>query len=250
MNAVIFNITLRQVLGRRRSLLMILFALLPVLVAVVFQFAGDVNEIEASETQDFTANGLLDALVISTLLPLVALVFGTAVLGAEIDDGTAVYLLSKPEPRWRILATKLVVAWLCTAVMVTLSAVAAGAVAIAGAREAGIVTGFAVAALVGSFAYSCIFVTLSVVTSRALIVGLIYVFLWERVVTLLFAGTRFFSVHDYSIAIADAISGVSRSIFEARMEGVTAIVLLVAVSAAAFYVGVRRLERFEIGETS
>ena len=42
------------------------------------------------------AHVLLDGLVVTTLLPLAALVYGTAALGAEIEDGTAVYLLSKP----------------------------------------------------------------------------------------------------------------------------------------------------------
>ena len=32
---------------------------------------------------------MLDALVIATVLPLTALVFGTSALGAEIEDGTA-----------------------------------------------------------------------------------------------------------------------------------------------------------------
>ncbi len=52
----------------------------------------------------------MDRLVIRTLLPLVALVFGTAALGSELDDGTAVYLLAKPIARWRIVAAKVIVA--------------------------------------------------------------------------------------------------------------------------------------------
>ena len=37
-------------------------------------------------------------------MPLVALIFGTAAIGSEIEDGTAVYLIVKPIPRWRIVA--------------------------------------------------------------------------------------------------------------------------------------------------
>ena len=43
-------------------------------------------------------------------MPLVALILGTAALGSEIDDGTAVYLLIKPIPRWRIALAKILVA--------------------------------------------------------------------------------------------------------------------------------------------
>ena len=42
-------------------------------------------------------------------MPLLALVFGTAALGSELEDGTAVYLMVKPMPRWRILLAKMVV---------------------------------------------------------------------------------------------------------------------------------------------
>ena len=43
-------------------------------------------------------------------MPLVALIIGTAALGSEIEDGTAVYLMIKPIPRWRIALAKIIVA--------------------------------------------------------------------------------------------------------------------------------------------
>ena len=51
-------------------------------------------------------------------MPLVALIIGTAAIGSEIDDGTAVYLIVKPIPRWRIALSKMVVAAGLTAAMV------------------------------------------------------------------------------------------------------------------------------------
>ena len=47
---------------------------------------------------------MLDTLVVRTVMPLVALIVGTAALGSEIEDGTAVYLMVKPIARWRIVA--------------------------------------------------------------------------------------------------------------------------------------------------
>ena len=37
---------------------------------------------------------VLGILIVQTVMPLVALVLGTAALGSEIEDGTAVYLLA------------------------------------------------------------------------------------------------------------------------------------------------------------
>ena len=86
-------VTLRGLLGRRRTLLMLLLVGLPVLVALLGRIAEGSLEVDR----------ILDPLGIRTILPLVALVFGTAALGSELEDGTAVFLIIKPIPRWRIL---------------------------------------------------------------------------------------------------------------------------------------------------
>ena len=48
-------------------------------------------------------------------------------LGAEIEDGTAVYLLSKPIARSRIIVAKLLAAWTLTTATVLSSGLVAGA---------------------------------------------------------------------------------------------------------------------------
>ena len=76
---------------------------------------------------------MLDTLVVRTVMPLVALVFGTSALGSEIEDGTAVYLLAKPIARWQIVLAKMLVAAGLTAVLIVPSIVITGAPARAGA---------------------------------------------------------------------------------------------------------------------
>lgn len=243
MIATIAALTLRQLLGKRRTIVLSLFAVLPVGLALLFAFRGD------RDAAEWTASRLLAQIVVGTLLPLAALVFGTAALGSEIEDGTAVYLLSKPIPRWRILAAKLLVAWAVTSAFVIVSAVVASLVALQGASESGrILAGFSVAIAAGAFVYSCIFVLLSVVTSRAFITGLIYVFVWESVVTRLFTGTRVFSVRQYTLGVADLAAGVSERVFKSQLDGTAAVVLMAAVSLVAAVLAVRRLQSFETGE--
>lgn len=245
MNAVIVWLTVRQLLGRRRTVLMLAFALMPLAVAIVVRAAADdVDPVE------FTADALLGNLVIATLMPLIALVMGTAALGAEIDEGTAVYLLAKPIARWRIVVSKLVPAWLATAVIVGVSSAAAGAVAIEDGSDAGVVVGFTLASIAGALVYCAVFVWASVATSRALIGGLVYLFLWEGVITRLFTGTRVLSVRQYTLGLADLLTDTSREAFNARLDGVTALVLMVIVSTAAILLATRALERFEIGESA
>lgn len=243
MNGTIFALTMRQMISRRRTVLMVGFALLPVLIAVIYRLSDqDMNQ------QRWTANVLLNGLIVTTLLPLSALIFGTAALGAEIEDGTSVYLLSKPVPRQHVIAAKLLAAWLVTAALVLASTIFAGSIAIQGVEEQGILLGFMAATLLGSFVYTALFLLLSVVTSRALIGGLVYVFIWEGVVTELFSGTRIFSVRQYSLGVADLIADTSVATFEADLGGITALVMIGIVSAVAITLAVRRLRSFEIGQ--
>ncbi len=245
MNVTIFVLTIRQLLGRRRALLMAGFGLLPIAAAVIFRMSSpDVD------TQRWTITVLLNGLVVTTLLPLVALVFGTSAMGGEIEDGTAVYLLSKPVPRWRVVVAKLLAAWVATSLLVGLSTAISGAIAMNGTAQDGIVIGFIVAMVLGAFVYTALFVFLSIVTSRALIAGLIYVFFWESVVTSIFSGTKIFSVRQYTLGVARLISTASSKTFDSRLDGTVAIWLMVGVSLLAIVLAVRRLQRFEIGEST
>jgi len=242
---IIYGLTVRQMLGRGRTILIGLLALLPVLIALVYRLGS-----QDTEQQEWAATVLLDGLVVSTFLPLAALVYGTAVLGAEIEDGTAVYLLSKPIARSRIIIAKLLACWTLTTATVLASALVAGAIALYGEPRAGILLGFGVGIALGGLVYSALFVLLSVITSRALIAGLIYVFIWEGLVNGLFAGTRLLSVRHYTLGVADFFVDLPSHDFDAALGPATALALMVVFGAAATWYAVRRLRGFEIGETT
>jgi ABC-2 type transport system permease protein len=241
---IIAVLTLGQLLGRGRTILLGLFALLPILLAVVYRIGS-----QDGDQQEWVAEILLDGLIVTILLPLLALVYGTAALGAEIEDGTAVYLLAKPVSRTQIIVGKLLAAWALTAGTVLVSALVAGAVGLHGASGNGLLPGFAIALVVGSLVYSSLFLMLSVFTSRALIAGLVYVFIWEGLINGLFAGTRLLSVRHYTLAVADLIVDLPR-VFDAKLGPAPALVLIVATVGGSVYFGVRRLRRFEIGEST
>lgn len=243
MNRVIVELTFRQMMSRRRAVLMVFFGLVPVAIAVLYQI--DAGDTRAGEF----ASGLLGGLVVAGLLPLVSVVFATSALGSEIEDGTAIYLLAKPIPRMQIVVSKLFVAGVITAALVGASTAASGLIVMEGLDSTRAVLGFTGAVIVGSVVYSGVFVALSVVTSRALIIGLVYVFLWEGVVTGLFSGTRIVSVRAYTLGIADAITTLPARDFEADLSGPTALLASAAVLAGATLYAGRRLRRFEIGET-
>ena len=244
MNRTIMELTARQLLGRRRTLFLGLVALLPVAIALAYRLSGS-----SDDYLNFTVNGLVDGLIVTVLLPLAALVIGTSVLGAEIEDGTAVYLLSKPIPRWQIIASKLAAASAVTAALVGLSTAVSTLVALGGEPGQGIVPAFTVAVALGSVVYCAAFIFLSILTSRAFVVGLAYVFIWEGLVVGLFSGTRILSIHEYTLGVGGGLSHVSTRIFDPGLGGLQAVALMVVIGALTFWLAVRRLSGWEMGES-
>jgi ABC-2 type transport system permease protein len=234
-------LTARSLLGRRRSLLLALLALLPIGIAVLVRLSGRAG------TDEEIVTAIMDRLIVTTLLPIVALVFGTAALGAELEDGTAVFLLVKPIDRWRIVVAKLIVAiGLSVALVAPASFVAGAILGVGGTGLAGAI-GAAVGTAIGATVYATVFFALSLVTGRALAIGLIYVLVWEGVLAGLLEGIRVLSIRQYTLAISAAITnpGVADP---ALLDARTALVLSVIAVAVAAVIAVRRLASFEIGQ--
>ncbi|HTI29648.1 MAG TPA: ABC transporter permease [Methylomirabilota bacterium] len=244
MNGVIARITLRQLLSRRRTLLLLLLGGVLVLAAGIFRLAG-----EEARAIRFTS-GLLANLGIGTLMPLVALIFGTGAIGAEIEDGTAIFLLAKPISRTTVVLTKLAVAALCSAALTCGPMLLAGVLASGGLGD-GLVIGMVAGAAIGSLLYCAVFVAVSLVTGRALVFGLAYVLIWEGLLAGLFAGTRTFSVRQLTLAFADAIGGIPAEVLDAPVTLTAALIVGAALLAVATVIAIRRLRAFEIsGETA
>ncbi|MDP9244391.1 MAG: ABC transporter permease [Chloroflexota bacterium] len=230
--APLIEVTLRGLFGRRRALLLVLLVGLPVFIALLVRVSGGRPD----------ADRVLDTLVVRTVMPLVALIVGTAALGSEIEDGTAVYLMIKPIPRWQIaLAKSLVAAGLTLALIVPAVVLTA---LLVGNRTDPLtsIVGFSVACALGGSAYAIAFMAFSLVTSRALLLGLAYTLIWEGVLAGLLEGTKFLSIRQATLGVAAAIGVPLREpLAPAVSIGVLAIVL-----GGAFLLATWRLSRFEI----
>jgi ABC-2 type transport system permease protein len=230
--ATIADVTLRALLGRRRTILMLLLAGVPVLLGLLVRANGDgVRDVAAT----------LDGIVIRVVLPLVALVFGTAALGSELEDGTAVHILTKPVRRSTIVLAKIVVAGTLTAAMLVPSTILAG-VLMGRPGQLAVTFALAIGVLVGSYLYVAIFVALSVATSRGLIIGLGYALVWEGVLAGLLPGSQVFSVREYVRGIADILNPAAADSIVGAGAVLYAAVALVAATAIASV----RLAAYEI----
>jgi ABC-2 type transport system permease protein len=230
----IASVTLRATMGRKRALLFALPPLILIVVTLLIKLAHPSDPSWPSQ--------ILGVFGFSVVLPLTALIIGTSVLGAEVDDGSIVQLLATPVPRSVVIGSKYVVATVLTMIFVAIPELLAGLIATGGATKLAI--GLFVGALAGSVMYNAIFVMLSVVTTRAIAFGLLYVLIWEGLLGNLVAGAKLLSVGHYSLGIANAIAHDSN--LNAGLSAGTAIPMGAIVTAAALVVAARGLASFSL----
>ena len=184
---------------------------------------------------------VLDTLVIRTVLPLVALVMGTAALGSEIDDGTLIFQLLKPVPRWQIAIAKTLVAAALTAALVLPPMIITGLLlGGTGSSSIGLALGFTTAAFAGCVAYAVAFHRPRRWSRRGrLIVGLGYTLIWEGVLAGILEGTRFLSVRQATLGVAAGLTGSEIGVEPLAMTA--SLVILAAVTVVGLTVATLRI---------
>ncbi len=220
------RLTYRALLGRRRA------AVLFVLPALLIAIAVAVRLLTGADDQ--IASDVLGGFAIATMIPLIGVIAGTGAIGPEIDDGSIVYLLAKPVKRPTIIFTKLIVAIAVTMAFSAIPTFVAGMILNGNGGQ--IAIAYTVAALVASVAYSAIFLLLGTVTRHAVVFGLVYALVWETLFGSLVPGARTLSVQQWALSLAERIGANGAITSDVALP--TAVVLLVAVTAAAtWYAG-------------
>jgi ABC-2 type transport system permease protein len=230
-------ITVRGLFGRRRLLLLLPLPLLMIALALICR----TNGVEPSQWGQPVIVGLGFVVV----LPVTALIVGTGVLGSEVDDGTIVHILTKPLPRRDIIFAKLAVAVVVTAVSAAVPLFIAGLLADSAAFGGAL----AVSAAVGAVAYSALFLLLSLLSRRPVLLGLVYVLVWEGLLGRFLSGTRVLSIEQYAIALADKMHPTD--ILPGKVSIPVAIVMSAIFAVGGTLYAIQRLGSFSVaGETS
>jgi ABC-2 type transport system permease protein len=227
------SITLRATMGRRRALVFAIPPLILVLVTVLLKIGN-------AERADWPGL-ILGNFGLAVVLPLTALIIGTSVLGAEIDDGSVVHLLATPVPRSTVILTKFAVGAGLTIVFAAVPEFLAGLIATGPSKLA---AGLFLGAVVGSVIYNAVFVMISVLTTRAIAVGLLYLLVWESLLSNVVSGVRVLSVSQYSLGIANSVARDGN--LNAHLGVATAAVMGALVTVAALALAIRRLSAFSL----
>lgn len=191
-NSTIAKLALQALLGRRRFFLLLAF---PVLLVALTALVAALADGEA-------AYELLPGLGYPLVLPLVAILAASSVLGPEVDDGSIVYLLSKPVNRYGVALSKWLVAAVATLVAGALGILLAALLTGDATRAVALFVGAAVAGTT----YCALFVAISSVTRHAVIASLMFVLIWESLLGNLFSGIAWLSIGQWGLRIGHAVS--------------------------------------------
>ncbi len=168
----------RQNRGRRLLVVSALFTLPIVLGALIRRYSE-------SYVPEVGENLLVFVMIFQALVPITALLFASGMVQDDIEEQTMTYLLIRPIPRWAIYLAKAAATFLVSfarAVLFTVLTLAVVHVGTGGdltdlaLKRVPIVLGLLALAL---GAYVAIFGFLSLITRRTLVIGAIYIVVFE-----------------------------------------------------------------------
>jgi ABC-2 type transport system permease protein len=230
----LYRVLLRTQVTKGRLIGLGLLGLVAVLLGVA---------VGASEAADPVEDGvqLVNQFGLSLFVPVVTLVFASAVLGDPNEDGTLVYLWLRPVARWRI-ALAAVGATLTVALpVIVLPMVAAAAATGAGGD---LILGTLVSCVVATVAYAGMFTWLGLRVRRALVWGLAYILVWEGFVARAGATPARLAVRAHARSLLARIADGPERLVE--VSTTTAVVVPLAVAVVAFLLTARRLARQDV----
>ncbi|MCZ0980421.1 ABC transporter permease [Streptomyces diastatochromogenes] len=228
------RLTYRALLGRRRAAILFLLPALLLLIAVAVRVLNGAD--------DQVAADLLGGFALATMVPLIGVIAGTGAIGPEIDDGSIVYLLSKPVKRTTIITTKLIVAVAVTMVFSAVPTLIAGFILNGNGQQ--VAVAYTVATLVASIAYSALFLLLGTVSRHAVVIGLVYALVWEALFGSLISGAKTLSVQQWALALAHKVTG--NGLVTSEVGLTTAVTLLVAVTVVATWFAGQKLRKLTL----
>lgn len=194
----ITSLTIRQFIRSKSIVVLVgicllsaLFALIPLLVP---------NEVSIRDLRSIFAESIYLGFFSATLLPLATLVLATAALGDEIEDRTLQYLSLKPIGRFGIVFQKFLAILIVAVPIVWIGiAVTWGIVSFGHYSEMrDLLMPALYSSLVAIVGFGSLFLFISLIIQRALLVGVFYVFIWESALTRYLAGIRAISIRHYT----------------------------------------------------
>lgn len=236
MTAVIatYRMLLRQQLTFGRLALAGGFAALGLAVAIAIGQSNDFNRIDESV-------GFISIYGIGLMVPIISLVLGSSTFGELIDDETLVYLWHRPVARWKLALAGVLSA---SSVAVPLTTIPLAGSALIASGDTRTALAAALASAFAALAYSALFVLVGLLLRRALIWGLVYLFIWELFIANVGGGSAQLSIRTYPASVLARLTDVDIRLADSSVA--TGIIVSVVIAGAAIALASMRLDKMDV----
>lgn len=213
---ILFATHFMRTVFSKRTIVATLLACVPIAVAIIGAQAGARHHAGPPPVLMVLWFG-----VVQVFVPLVSLVFGSAVVSEEIEDRTITYLFTRPIPRPAILLGRWLAAFLVVAPLLCASAYAVIAILGSSGGENALAAHVVARALwtvvIGAAAYTAVFAAVGTLLKHPVIVGLGYTFAIEGFLANLPGSNQALTIQFYLksfFAAADPWIGESYFVFD------------------------------------
>lgn len=143
------------------------------------------------------------SLFLHLLLPLISALIGTGIIANEVEERTLIYLLTRPQPKWKIILAKTLAGYITAGLILLIALLATYSVMSALAGDQGWMTLFSDLSricgvlLLGLLVYLPLFGVLGAFLKKPVLAGLLFTFGWENLVAYIPGKIRLFTVVHY-----------------------------------------------------
>lgn len=222
---MLYRTLLGQGVTKARMLLIGGFSVLAIVLAL------SIGAQTEAEVRTESVVGFLSVFGLGFTVPIVSLMVATTTLGQLVEDETLVYLWMRPNPRWQLalaaFASAATVAVPVTVIPLSLAS------AIGTGGQADIVAATALSMGLAAVGYSGLFTLLGLMVRRALVWGLVYIFIWELFVARAGAGAARLSLNTYPHSVLARLTDIELPMAERGLLAGTMVPLAVAAVAVA-----------------
>lgn len=197
MGAYLYFSSVREFMRTRRLIPWLLLGFAGMGLAVAWPYLNN----QSSKADQYTS---VSAMLVFHVLALASAIYSLAIISQEVEQKTIVYLLTRPVPRWLLLLSR----YLASATVVALLGIFGAVLVSAGVYKGDLFSNpllmkDIVALIFGAFSYGALFLLVSLLLNRAMIVCLLFAFGWETIVPNMPGEMYRLSVYSHVMAIAD-----------------------------------------------
>lgn len=252
--APIATVTVRQFLGGKSARIVGILAFAPVLMAAIYLINTDV-----STPRHWIIESTFRDVMVGTIIPIATLILATGAIGNEIEDRTLPYLVLKPVSRLRIVLEKFIGILVIALPTLLLGIVAGWLIIRLGTDESDVFVArgnptsidpllwpMLSSAAAGIVATAAVFLLVSLVVPRALIVGILYVFAWESLLGRFLPGVKAFSIRHYVSSIFVDLLDARDATLDGHYTAVASLLTLAIVTIISIALATWRLSRMNL----